>query len=67
MNERVAGVGGGGGGTCYNCGEAGHMVCPFLLPFGGDSADDSRETVPRPLSQAPSEVNATTVEREDIR
>ena len=43
------------------------MVCPLLLPFGGDSADDSRETVPRPLSQAPSEVNATIVAREDIK
>ena len=28
VNEKVAGVGGGGG-TCYNCGEAGHMVSLF--------------------------------------
>jgi hypothetical protein len=34
VNEKVAGVGGGGG-TCYNCGEAGHMVCPLLLPSNG--------------------------------
>jgi hypothetical protein len=34
VNEKVAGVGGGGG-TCYNCGEAGHMVCPLLLPSDG--------------------------------
>ena len=30
-------------------------------------ADDSRDTAPRPLSQAPSEGNAITVERGDIK
>ena len=65
VNERVAGVGGGGG-TCYNCGEAGHMVC--VLPGSSEhSANDSHATVPRPLSQAHSEVNATIVAREDIK
>jgi hypothetical protein len=59
VNEKVAGVGGGGG-TCYNCGEAGHMVCPpqSLL---GSKADDSPENVPNPPFQAPSEANVITV------
>ena len=35
--------------------------------FGGDSADDSLETVPKPPFQAPSEGNAIIVEREDIK
>lgn len=64
FNEKVAGVGGGGG-TCYNCGEAGHMVC---LPRSGvSSADDSPESVPSLQYQDPSEVNATIVERGDIK
>jgi len=65
VNEKVAGVGGGGG-TCYNCGEAGHMVNPFQFLLGS-KADDSLESAPSLPSQDPSEESATIVERGDIK
>lgn len=81
VNERVAGAGGGGG-TCYNCGEAGHMVCSFssspsppllfLLflhcPLNFENGTDiSHESVPNHLSPGRSEANVTTVVNEVIK